>query len=316
MKTAAPRPKPRAAATRTAKRHAQNPQPDLEAAAALAVRLPHAVTLRLILVGCGGTGSWLAPAVVRLARAWQEHDHRRVSVDFVDPDHIEAKNIWRQNFCGAEVGQNKAEALALRYSTAWGFPITAWPCPYASEFLYADNRAEVTILLGCVDNGSARRSLATSVGHLGYRNVPTVWWIDAANSRSSGQVLVGSGNEPRSLAHAFGLGDYCSALPSPSMQHPELLDTQPDAVQAEPGDCADLAIQHSQSLTINQIMAAHTADILNRLVSGHLMTFATYLTLAAGTVHSRPITPRQVAKVAGVRVTSISRLPKQRPYGG
>ena len=44
----------------------------LEAAAAVPVRLAHPEGLHLVLVGCGGTGSWLAPAVVRLARAWQE----------------------------------------------------------------------------------------------------------------------------------------------------------------------------------------------------------------------------------------------------
>jgi tRNA A37 threonylcarbamoyladenosine dehydratase len=69
--------------------------------------------LNLILVGCGGTGSWLAPSVVRAAKVLTEKISVKVNVTFIDPDLVEEKNVYRQNFCLAEIGANKAETLAL-----------------------------------------------------------------------------------------------------------------------------------------------------------------------------------------------------------
>src|SRR5574341_1311900 len=79
--------------------------------------------LRVYLVGCGGTGSWLAPHIVRLARFLQETRSMNVQVTFVDSDVVETKNVFRQNFGEAEVGGEKAQLLALRYAAPWGMPI-------------------------------------------------------------------------------------------------------------------------------------------------------------------------------------------------
>ena len=279
----------------------------LEAAAAVPVRLAHPEGLRLVLVGCGGTGSWLAPAIVRLARAWHEDLGWSVAVTFVDPDLVEARNTFRQNFCAAEVGQPKAEALAIRYSSAWGVPITARPTPFKSEVLRGPSYGTTHILLGCVDNGAARSSLHAALDGLSHHGTPRVWWIDAGNTRAGGQVLVGSARERRDLRYAFTIPGLCTALPSPGWQRPELLETTPEEAAGDDLDCTALAIQHSQSLTVNQIMAAHIADVLNRLVSGELRTYAHHVTLNAGTVSSRFITPESIARLTRSRVTSLSR---------
>ena len=278
----------------------------LEAAAAVPVRLAHPEGLHLVLVGCGGTGSWLAPAVVRLARAWHEDLGWSVSVTFVDPDVVEARNTFRQNFCAAEVGMPKAEALAVRYSAAWGVPITARPTPFKSDLLHAPSFT-THLLLGCVDNGAARQSLHEALGGLAYRGTPRVWWIDAGNSRAGGQVLVGSARERRDLRHAFAIPGLCTALPSPGWQKPELLETTSEEIAGDDLDCAALAIQNSQSLTVNQVMAAHVADVLNRLESGELRTYAQAVNLNAGTVTSRFITPEAIARLTRTRVASLSR---------
>lgn len=279
----------------------------LEAAAAVPVRLAHPEGLHLVLVGCGGTGSWLAPAVVRLARAWQEDLGWSVAVTFVDPDVVEARNTFRQNFCAAEVGLPKAEALAVRYSAAWGVPITARPTAFKTDLLRAPSFNTTHILLGCVDHGAARRSLHDALDGLSYHHTPRVWWIDAGNTRAGGQVLVGSARERRDLRYAFAIPGLCTALPSPGWQRPELLETTPEEIAGDDLDCAALAIQHSQSLTVNQIMAAHMADVLNRLVSGELRTYAHHVNLNAGVVASRFITPEAIARVTRSRVSSLSR---------
>ncbi len=74
--------------------------------------------IELWLVGCGGTGSWLVPSLVRLGRVLSQQG-KQVKLYFVDPDHVESVNVFRQCFCDAEIGLNKAKTLALRYSLAW-----------------------------------------------------------------------------------------------------------------------------------------------------------------------------------------------------
>ncbi|MBL8096284.1 MAG: ThiF family adenylyltransferase [Anaerolineales bacterium] len=279
----------------------------LEAASAVPVRLAHPEGLHLVLVGCGGTGSWLAPAVVRLARAWSEDLGWSVAVTFVDPDVVEARNTFRQNFCAAEVGLPKAEALAIRYSAAWGVPITVRPTPFKSDVLRGPSYHTTHILLGCVDNGAARQSLHDALDGLSYYGTSRVWWIDSGNTRAGGQVLVGSALARRDLRHAFTIPGLCTALPSPGWQRPELLETTPEEAAGDDLDCAVLAIQNSQSLTVNQIMAAHMADVLNRLVSGELRSYAHHVNLNAGVVSSRFITPESIARLTRSRVASISR---------
>jgi len=45
--------------------------------------------------------------VARVARLLTEKFAKDVQVGFVDPDTVEVKNIYRQNFCLAEVGCNR-----------------------------------------------------------------------------------------------------------------------------------------------------------------------------------------------------------------
>src|SRR5882672_406671 len=168
-----------------------NQQPiDLSYARAARLMLPVYDHLRLALVGCGGTGSWLAPSVARIARLQREQG-RQVEVVFYDHDHVEPKNIPRQHFCEAELGRNKAVTLAARYSAAWGVEISAVPHKFKSANVSAHHNA-LTILIGCVDNAAARREIAGVVSRLVNSNSSPYWWLDCGNDESSGQVIAGS----------------------------------------------------------------------------------------------------------------------------
>ena len=83
------------------------PMLDLAYVNAGPVAVPQRSKLRIALIGCGGTGSWLAPAIARLARVVSERG-QSVEVVFVDPDTVEVANVPRQNFCDAEIGRFKA----------------------------------------------------------------------------------------------------------------------------------------------------------------------------------------------------------------
>src|SRR5438876_868937 len=84
-------------------------KPSLDSAFAHAapIKLPSFTKVEFVLVGCGGTGSWLAPAVSQLLLTLRQMD-LQASVTFVDPDIVEQKNVVRQNFCHAEIGRYKA----------------------------------------------------------------------------------------------------------------------------------------------------------------------------------------------------------------
>src|SRR5690242_10750253 len=96
---------------------------------AVPLLLPQGKPFHLFLVGCGGSGSWLAPSLARLTRVLNDAG-RRISLTFVDHDTVEEGNVPRQNFCYAEIGQFKAMALATRYSAAWGIEIRAITSPF------------------------------------------------------------------------------------------------------------------------------------------------------------------------------------------
>ncbi len=119
--------------------------------------LPVYRQVEFYLVGCGGTGSWLAPSLCRIARTLNEQD-KVSSLIFIDPDTVEPKNVLRQNFCDAEIGLNKAQTLALRYSLSWGVRIEALPALFAPEITardYYQRDRRLKIIIGCVDNAIA-----------------------------------------------------------------------------------------------------------------------------------------------------------------
>jgi len=252
--------------------------------------------IALILIGCGGTGSWLAPAIARLARVLEARG-KEVKVTFVDPDFVEAKNVWRQNFCEAEIRRNKAVTLASRYGLAWGLEIDAVPKPFKKDLINKLRLGNQThVLIGCVDNAAARGEIAEAIKPTSFNYDNDFWWLDCGNTQSYGQVLVG--NQVKPVKEAFDLEGICSALPSPHLQHPELLIQNQEEAPAL--SCADMAQFQAQSLTINQRVAAEAADYLLRmLVTADLNRFASYFDLTAGSGRSVYITPENVAKIYG-----------------
>lgn len=232
------------------------------------------------LAGCGGTGSWLAPHVARLVKIAQEKQGRKIEVAFVDPDVVEEKNCYRQNFSFAEIGVSKAEALAFRLNAAWGLDVRGFRGT-AKELGYRSNR----IWIGCVDNAAARQEIAKLAEHS--------WWLDCGNSRDYGQVLLGRGSRSPG-EKPLALQGLCTWLPSPCIQHPELLEGEPvtdETPAAAELSCADLALRDAQSLSINARVAAEAADFLFRfLLLGDLRRYAAYISLAGGSVSSKYVT--------------------------
>ena len=263
--------------------------------------------ISLVQVGCGGTGGWLTPAICRIARVLSENG-KAVSITLIDPDQVAKANVYRQNFSDAEINLPKATVLALRYGSGWGLPIKAILAPFAPEMIEVRGDC-LNVILGCVDNAVARNSIAKVIeansNHY-QSNFLKTWWIDAGNTRDYAQVLVGNTTNIKVLENSFSVPRICSALPSPALQHPELLQPLPEetadnlelaanqAGQLQMLSCEQMALLGTQSLTINQRIAAEAADFLLRLLTGTLRKFATYLNLPTGTAKSYYNTPQAI----------------------
>ncbi len=63
--------------------------------------------MKIFIIGAGGVGSWLTPAVCQL----ESPEH----VTVIDGDKLERKNLNRQLFSENEIGEYKSKALAKRY---------------------------------------------------------------------------------------------------------------------------------------------------------------------------------------------------------
>jgi PRTRC genetic system ThiF family protein len=264
---------------------------------------PHGFSV--LLVGCGGTGSFLAQSLARLAYHVKQAGETEIAMGFMDGDVVEPKNVGRQLFAPAEVGMNKAEALAARFNAALGLKITAFPRMATGEILgmVGTGSGSTGILVGAVDSAAGRRALDAAL-------LSNQWrlWLDCGNHEHAGQVVVGTAIKQDQLQGAFALGGMCSALPAASLLYPELLQDQAAPVI----DCAAAMAQNIQSLTVNQMMASIATEYLYKLiVRRRITTFQTVVDLETLSATSTPITPKRIAKETGVPIEDLMTVKKK-----
>ena len=261
----------------------------------------------IVLVGCGGTGGFLAEAVCRLLIG------RQAQLYLVDMDRVEPHNVARQAFDRSEVGRFKAEVLAQRLSRRFGRDIGYSVLPYDRDLhaqVFDHPRSRLNLLLGCVDNAAGRRAIAEKmgapIGGYGYqRAAGGVWWLDCGNGRNSGQILLGNVIHPEELRGAFvSQTGLCRALPAPSLQRPDLLDAPP-APQPQL-DCAQAVALGDQGPTVNQVAAAIAASFVEKLLAGTCTWMASYFDLDDGTLRCVAADPKIVAGMAGLHLNAIA----------
>lgn len=177
---------------------------------------------KFIIVGAGGTSSWFIPKFVKILNEYS-HKHLSASTHFeillIDGDTVEDKNLMRQNFIFPDIGKNKAEILAERYSPILNngdiFSVPYFlsyrkedekeehrekfleAAPLFSEFLKVTNPSgsyyyQDSIVFNLVDNPVARKIVHFTIANLygstrfGMSSRSVV--IDAGNAVINGQV--------------------------------------------------------------------------------------------------------------------------------
>jgi PRTRC genetic system ThiF family protein len=249
---------------------------------------------KIVLVGCGGTGSHILDGLCRLLIG------KEAPLIIIDYDTVEPSNLGRQDFNEGDLGKFKSQVLAERYSRKYNRSIAYSVTPFMEDMQGGDilpgfNQQLITncLVIGAVDNHLARQEMA--------KTFATNWWLDAGNGFNSGQVLIGNTIEPDNLRGAFIFQNATvTKAPLPSLQLPSLLLPAPDQGKRIE-ECVEAVVDNRQSPVINQVMATLVLDMVYRLLKNKLDYIGVYLDLEAGTMRRVPAEPSQYARMFNMK---------------
>ena len=246
--------------------------------------------VKIVMLGAGGTGGHIAPHLYRLLYALD----RPVRFIICDGDVVEQKNLVRQNFIPADLGENKARVLAERYSNVFGIETE-----YVPEFIESEERLrelltpkkwytpyyppteierEQVILIGAVDNNRSRQMC-----HKVFYQADELIYIDSGNSEHTGQVVCGIRSGGRTLYKPVG------------KLYPEVL-SDTDKFPTELS-CAEASVSAPQAMTANITAATAVVDMIyNILTLGE--SRVRQVTFATTSCNMRPTLAKQRRKAA------------------
>jgi PRTRC genetic system ThiF family protein len=207
--------------------------------------------VRVLVVGCGGTGSAIAAGLPYLQHALIATGHPAgLHVTLMDGDAISPANSVRQPFARCEIGLNKAVVLVNRLNIFWGLDWEA-----VTEHLTEEHHlGEVDIVIGCVDTRSARAVIQRQISHGG---AACHYALDIGNSAECGQFILG---EPLNAVNRRS----SIRLRTAAELFPEITDASLDGGEGQPS-CSALESLERQHVYINQALAYHALALLSRL---------------------------------------------------
>lgn len=207
----------------------------------------------IIQIGAGGTGGYLTRDLSRFIYSLNQREANiKINYTIVDGDKVEEKNLLRQNFLPQDLGKNKAEAMALRHSRAFGLPITAVTEMFTKHHysnLRNNSSSAVTILIGCVDSNAARRAMHECMVH----DRRPVVWIDSGNERFSGQIVMGYYKDASSVY-----------VPNVIDVYPDLLDPSKDSKSEI--SCAERLMRDEQNIFVNVCASTHILNFVRQVI--------------------------------------------------
>ena len=238
--------------------------------------------VKIVMLGAGGTGGHIAPHLYRLLYSLD----RPVRFIICDGDVVEDKNLVRQNFTPADLGENKAQVLAERYSSVFGMETEYIPSFVESEeqlrelltpeyvwqrepgHSYNVRVPELVILIGAVDNNKSRQ-----LCHRVFQQTEELVYIDSGNGEYTGQVVCGVRRNSRTYYPPIGTA------------YPDVLE-ETDKFPTELS-CAEASVSAPQSMAANITAATAVVDMIyNILATGN--STVRQVTFSTQTVNVRP----------------------------
>ena len=248
---------------------------------------PNLYLKTVTIVGLGGTGSQVARSAARILYDMKVRRMHTPQLVLIDGDTIEMKNVGRQLYTAADVGQSKAHVLMRRFNCALGLNTVGIAEPLNAEKHF--ERHSGGIVIGAVDNHLARQELS---------RVRNAVWIDCGNHHAAGQVCVGNTDDRElMLRHLDKKDRKYPYLPNAALVFPQLLEPEPPAPQpVQPLSCAELVEEGSQHLLINDWVAVVAAQYLYKLLHRQpISSFLSYLSSDGIGVRSVPITKDELS---------------------
>lgn len=240
----------------------------------------------IIVIGCGGTGSWLLPKLVKIINdGCSKSMTSGHNILLVDGDEVEEKNLIRQNFISQDVGKNKAQALAERYGVHFNEKCNVG---YLDKFLM-DQYSEITeefadrftliggldffngrdianvLIINLIDNGTTRKMIHSFAmeksSYLPSRrsSIQKIFVLDVANNEYNGQLN----------ASLYGVSNPSTYIAQFYNQHPSHLG---DNEEVSVFSCADADAEATDQLfNANDMAATVTGNYINSwLMTGGL----------------------------------------------
>ena len=232
--------------------------------------------VKVLVVGCGGTGSAIATGLPHLHQAMLALGHPGgLHVTLADGDVISETNCVRQPFVLNEVGHYKASVLATRINLFWGLDWRA-----INEYVNESWSLSCDIIIGCVDTRLARHRLMGSESMM----YQAKYWLDCGNNADSGQFVLG---EPSGRLRK----DDKLRLPTVAELLPEIVDTRLDRKDRLPS-CSAVEALEKQEPFVNQTLAYHALALLARLFRyGRLTCHGGFINLATGRMSALNVDP-------------------------
>ena len=214
--------------------------------------------VKIVVIGAGGTGGYVIPHLYRIAYA----SGRPCRIIIADGDIVEQKNLIRQNFAECDIGENKAQVMAERYSEVFGIETE-----YIPDFIENEQQLlellrfessgrnsikPISILIGAVDNNRSR-IMCNNV----FNKLDDIIYIDSGNGEFTGQVICGVKMSGRVISK-----------PVASI-YPDLLkDTEKFPSELS---CAERSVSAPQSIAANVFASSAVISMLyHLLIEGNL----------------------------------------------
>ena len=213
--------------------------------------------VRVLMVGCGGTGSAVVAGLPYLHQSLVARGHPGgPHVTVLDGDTISPTNCVRQPFARSEVGRNKAVVLVNRLNLFWGLKWEAVPAHLkAGSYIsrsYSGDDLRAHIVVGCVDTRAARAAIRDAVSKWS----TVSYALDLGNNADSGQFILGEPLNERNRRSRLRLRSAWELFP-------EIVDSSLDD-DGQPS-CSAAAALEKQEPFINSTLAQHALALLARL---------------------------------------------------
>lgn len=242
--------------------------------------------VRILVVGCGGTGSAILGGLPYLHQALIAWGHPRgLDVTVMDGDTISAVNCVRQPFGRSEIGMHKSVVLVNRINLFWGLNWQAIPGDLKPQVLtpsfagHGKEHLRPDIVIGCVDTRAARAIIAKSVAGMS----ATGYWLDIGNHSTGGQFVLGEPQNARNKRARLRLRTAAEL-------YGELTDSSLDD-EHEPSCSATEALDRQEPY-VNSCLAQHALALLARLFRyGQICYHGGFVDVAGGRCVPLPIDP-------------------------